>query len=102
MSKERTAREEVQLWKTAWNELEGHLLTGLGSLKKEKARIARDHIYHPMPDDVSDMRAFGSKITAITHTLGLMKGIKTTLYHGRDLTSQQSRELQQALDEADV
>lgn len=98
MSKELTANQEVRLWKIAWNELEGHLLTGLGGFKKKKARIERDHIYRPMPDDVPDLRAIGSKITTIVHTLGLMREIKTSLYHGRDLTPRQSRELHEAVE----
>ena len=100
MGRKLTDREELQLWKTGWNELEGHLLRGLGCYKLAKARLERDRIHHPMPDDILQIRVLGAKASVIIHSLNMMKEIKTSLYHGRDLTPEQSRELQQAMEEA--
>lgn len=95
MGRQLTIREELRLQKTAWNELEGHLLQGLGRYKKMRARVERDHIQRPMPNDMPHLLALGSKVKAVANTLSVMKEIKTSLYCGRDLTSWQSTKLQE-------
>jgi len=94
-------REEVRLWRAAWDELEGYLLRGLGHYKMAKAKAARNHIRRPMPNDIPYMIAAGSKMKACANTLGFMKELKGRIYHGRNLTPWQSAKLETAFNEVE-
>lgn len=86
-----TVHDELLLWKTAWDELQGYLVEKSGDYKSRKARLTRLHIRKPMPNDVPRLAYLGARRKMCVDALVVMASIKDRLYKGRRLAPWQDR-----------